>query len=274
MATERRGTGPRTRRQTAIPLAATAALALTGTTACASRPPTPSPADRPLPSNQEPAAAVRAAAHARQRSPKAAPTPTPSTTDPGWTSDQLAETGLEAILLGQPPQFKFTPEANPAAAGRPPLEIITMPMWLWVDTPALKTQVVPGNHVIVAQIVIDKVLWNIPNAPTLACDGTAPNHGAGTPYDSALDPANLAPALPQPCITSFTAPYYSSALGTASPTDGVYNLNGAVTWHVAWTAASAAGVPIANGATPPVPSALGVPVQFRVGEIQALATAP
>lgn len=288
-ATERRGLAVPPRRPTALLLAVAAVATLAS--GCASRnASTESRSATLLPGNQDTAArplsderampAVPKAGHALvAAAPATTPPATPPTptSNPAWVLDTDAVAGMSTYLLGLPPQFKFTPEANPASPARVPLEIINMPMWLWVDTPSEQTTVTATNDVVVDWIVIDKVTWSIPGTsiPQLDCGNAGvANQGPGMPFTPPMDPANTAPARSEPCLMTFASPYYTTDAGGA-PADGVYQLTGAVTWHVAWQITTPTGA-VTNGTTSGgVPSSQpGAQVAFRVGEIQALATSP
>ncbi|MFL6112538.1 MAG: hypothetical protein ACJ786_14455 [Catenulispora sp.] len=291
-ATERRGGGDLPR-PTALSAAALAVL-LAGS-GCASRNASTESIGPPV--NQDTAAAAlagglphtppAAAAHAAAFGVTALPSATTSTAPVnGWTDDS-APPGLGTVIVKEmaPPNHLtvgLTPEENPAA-GKPVLEVVGMPTWLWIEglPPALRTTLGNG-HVITDFVVMDKVEWNTGSdaGPKFSCgNGTSsptPGKGYGIPYDIAFDPTG--DGLANACVNTFSSPYYSypTSGDTIKATGaGVYTLSATVTWHIAYTVTS-------NNTTSAPQAVIGDPerttqtdgVALRVGEIQALASSP
>jgi hypothetical protein len=287
-ATERRGVEHASRRPTAILVAVTviSAGALAG---CASKTTDTSLVGKPLPSNQDTEAALAAIRAAGGKAPQEraarAAAVSPSTTiipSGTYTTDQLAEDGMQADLtakMGLAPTLAISPP-QPSGSTRAPLEIIDMPMWLWVDTPPVEQTVVVGDT-ITESVVIDSAVWTLDGAPapwtTCAAASTAPN-GAGVSYDPAYDPANAGNAVPQACIMTNASPFYTTTMvsGAPAPADGVHQLAAGVVWHVAYSITGtnpAALTAIPNSGSQGAAVA-GTTLTFRVGEIQALAIGP
>ena len=294
-ATERRGVGGITPRP-AVLSAAVLAVALAGS-GCASR--NANTAGMAAPFNQDtgapakdgglphtPPADRRQAAHLAvlptiTALPSATSTLPDATTDPVPTETDLGNT-IVAELLDNRLTIGLTPEENPAAPN-PVLEVVGMPMWLWVNglPPALKVTRTTGGvtSTITVWAAMDRVTWSTGSAPgpSVTCGNgtTSPSTGKGygIPYDIAFDPAGTDAAARNACVTSFSAPYYAGGGGPL--TAGVYDLTGTVEYHIAFTLTDA------GGTTAPAPVADIVagtvttqPARIRVGEIQALATSP
>jgi hypothetical protein len=289
-ATERRGGGI-TPRPAALSAAALAVV-LAGS-GCASRNASTEPTA--LPVNQDTAAAAlagglphtppAAAAHAAIFGVTALPSVT-TTTPPGGLTDDSAPPALGTTIVNEiPPQFTvgLTPEKNPAV-GKPVLEVVGMPTWLWIEglPPALQTTLGNG-HVITDFVVMDKVDWKTDSAtgPIFSCgNGTSnpsPGKGYGIPYDIAFDPTGG--GLANACVNTFSSPYYSyttSGGTTRANGAGIYQVRAQVSWHIAYT--------VFDGKTTTGPTALAAggysgttptsPTPVRVGEIQALASSP
>jgi len=209
-----------------------------------------------------------------------------TTTPPGGLTDDDAPPTLGTIIVTEisPPNVLtvgLTPEHNPAV-GKPVLEIVGMPTWLWIEglPPAIETTLKNG-HVITDFVVLDKVVWNTgtTTGPIFSCgNGTSspsPGKGYGVPYDIAFDPT--ANGVPNACVNTFSSPYYSTSGGaTTASGAGIYNLQATVSWHIAYT--------VFDGKTTTGPTRLvgttysaDTPTsstQVRVGEIQALASSP
>lgn len=289
-ATERHGAEVHDRRPTAIRCAATASISVLSVAVvlslggCASR----NTGSAPVPADSAAAHRADQNAHAAAPAPRAAgPTASITTSSAPITDDTTALAQLTGDLVAAmaAPALMFTPPAAPGVTPtRKPLVIISMPMWLWVNAPAEQVAVTaPANHLDVAAVVIDKVVWRwTPDgtttaAGTLTCDGSSTNQGPGLPYDAMLNPTadpTDAANRHEACITRFSAPFYSVDAGGNTVGDGLYDLSAAINWHVATSVDG--GVTFTAGAARPLALAppAANPVQFRVGEIQALAVGP
>lgn len=282
-------------------VSASVALAAAG---CASSP-VPQTGPRLLPGNQDTAAAVNLpATPAAGRVPGAAPAlamPTTVTASATYTTLSGAEQGMALTLIAQSPVVDMTPQNSEGlATSRPPLEVITMPMWLWVDSPAAMATVVQdpalGATLVVDRIVVDQVQWYLDGSttPWQTCGDTTqpaapspttpdpPNAGPGAAYSSSMDPANSGDPVQLACVhPGFTAPYYqpTTVNGQPSTADGVHTLHATVQWHVDfWLYDPTTGYPEPIGgrgqAHTIVTAPLSNTLSFRVGEIQALVTKP
>jgi hypothetical protein len=214
------------------------------------------------------------------------PPPTTTTITGSWTDDQAAVAAMGHDVFTQVPLLRGSPTENPASP-LPQLEIVTMPMWLWVD-PATDLAHVPNGattHTVIVRTVADTAHWTLDSAgsPLVNCGvgpTPPPNRGPGMPYLLGLDPFNTTNPVPQACIyTNLPTPYYSTSAGVTVA--GVHQFTAAVTWHVEYkiiddgtggiiTDWTPANPPIAGNA----PSTANNPLTFRVGEIQALVTGP
>ncbi len=296
-ATERRGIAVSWRRPTAMLLALSAATTVAaGAAGCASRQSsTGQLVGKTLPGNQDTAAAQRQLAappttppgqstpYGHSSSPgnpynpgHAPATPIPSTSGP-WSNDPDAAQGMATLLTQAGPVMGMTPEQNPAPAPKAALEIIGMPMWLWIEAPALQTTV--ANHTVTDQVVIDKVVWQMDGAALQTCGNPggspAPGLGPGIPYDTTLNPTDAA-ANPQACMYTFTAPYYTTVNGVTA--EATRTLTAVADWHVEYTVKDNGTGVVTGPALVPGTTALAVPAPgnrtVRVGEIQALVIGP
>ena len=283
-ATERRGVGSAPR--PAALSAAALAVVLAGS-GCASR--NANTAGTAAPVNQDTAAIAqdeglprppRAAAHALappfvSELPSATTTLPTVTTDPPTTEKDL---GNQIVtLMKNPLTIGLTPKENPAA-GKPVLEVVGMPTWLWIEglPPVMEVKTTFGGTTTTVRVwaAMDTVTWTADGAPgpVFTCGGGPAGNGYGIPYDGVYH-ANGDNA-PNACVNTFSTPYYST--GGGATTAGVHTLMGSVNYHIAYTETDTTGK-ITNQGTVAVPNVVTVntrTTQLRVGEIQALATTP
>jgi hypothetical protein len=288
-------------------VAAVSASVVLAVAGCASGP-APQAGPQLLPGNHDTAAAANlpatpAAAGVPQAAPEEVPPPTTITLPPGsYTTITAAEHGMAGTLTAAPPVADMTPQNSEGLpTSRPPLEVITLPMWLWVDAPAAMATVVNdatygGPVLVVDKVIVDQVQWHLDgsSAPWQTCgDTTQPtapspttpdpaNAGPGAAFSTPMDPANSGDPVQLACVHSgFSAPYYqtTSVNGQTSTIDGVHTLVAAVQWHVDfWLYDATTGYPeVIGGRGQVLPLTLAKPsnaLSFRVGEIQALVTKP
>jgi hypothetical protein len=312
------------RRHRGIPGKTTAlSLCLLGSTiavgGCASRPLGPAAdAALTLPGNQDTAAVLAAPRPAAPAgAPRAAVAPTliqPFTTAPTtfpappgtYTTDMQAYTAMSADLLTKTPPLAASPTVNPVDP-TPRLEIVGMPMWLWVNSIYETARVPnPGNpdDIVTVRTVVDSVVWNsdLGGGTTLTCANSTPlvpGRGPGVVYQSSMDPTDTA-AVPLACVTQApTSPQYATGTNLAgAPTTSaaVHYYTATVMWHTQYniTPADLPPVPRAAlakgparqalalaigiwndiGGPTPAPGTAQAPLAYRVGEIQALVTGP
>jgi hypothetical protein len=210
---------------------------------------------------------------------------------------------MAVLLTATAPVAELTPQnAGGSPTSRPPLEVITMPMWLWVDNPGEMQTVVTdpaegGPTEVSDTVVIDEVQWYLDGSATAwqTCgDRTQPifptpttpdpaDSGPGVPYGTDMDPSNGGDAQPLACVLphGFATPFYQPTTVSGSPAtvDGVHSLTAQVYWHVIYKLTQPQyGYVLPNGfgqaqamnVTPLASNRL----TFRVGEIQALVTKP
>jgi hypothetical protein len=305
-ATERRGIAVSWRRPTAILLAfSTATSVAAGVAGCASRQSsTGQLVGKTLPGNQDTAAAQQQLA-APPTTPPGQSTPYGHLSPPGnpknnghavppttitsspstaWADDPAAVLAMGNDIITKPPPLRGSPSQNPASP-KPQLEIITMPMWLWVDPVIEQTTVTATGHTVLVRTVVDSAVWFLDTnkTPLLNCAqgaATTPSRGPGTPYITDYDPTNAGNVVPQACIYQVgPTPYYSTSAGTQVA--GVHNFTATVTWHVEYEYLDTATGTVNTPWTAAVPAIAGTvaaapanALTFRVGEIQALAIGP
>ena len=189
---------------------------------------------------------------------------------------------MGADVITKPPPLRGSPSENPASPA-PQLEIITMPMWLWVDPVVEQTAVTATSHTVVVRTVADTEAWLLDGTAQFTCAAAAapatPGRGPGTPYITDYDPLNAGNAVPQACIHKVQpTPFYSTSSGTQVA--GVHRFTATVTWHVEYEVLDSTGgtvsawAPVAPPITATIPAAPANSIAFRVGEIQALAVGP